>query len=32
VDRSGSVVQRFEPAVTPDSEEMVGAIEKQLKQ
>jgi glutathione peroxidase len=32
VDRSGSVVQRFEPAVIPDSEEMVGAIEKQLKQ
>jgi glutathione peroxidase len=32
VDRSGSVVQRFEPAVTMDSEEMVGAIEKQLKQ
>ena len=32
VDRSGSVVQRFEPAVTPDSEEMVGAIENQLKQ
>ena len=32
VDRSGNVVQRFEPAVTPDSKEMVGAIEKQLKQ
>jgi glutathione peroxidase len=31
VDRSGNVVQRFEPAVTPDSKEMVGAIEKQLK-
>ena len=32
VDRAGNVVQRFEPAVTPDSNEMVGAIEKQLKQ
>lgn len=31
VDRAGNVVQRFEPAVTPDSNEMVGAIEKQLK-
>ena len=31
VDRNGKVVQRFEPAVTPDSNEVVGAIEKQLK-
>ena len=31
VDRSGNVVQRFEPAVTPDSKEMIVAIEKQLK-
>jgi glutathione peroxidase len=31
VDRNGNVVQRFEPAVTPDSKEMVSAIEKQLK-
>ncbi len=31
VDRNGNVVQRFEPAVTPDSKEMVAAIEKQLK-
>ena len=31
VDRNGNVVQRFEPAVTPDSKEMTGAIEKQLK-
>ena len=31
VDRSGNVVQRFEPAVTPDSNEMLAAIEKQLK-
>jgi glutathione peroxidase len=31
VDRSGNVIQRFEPAVTPDSKEMTGAIEKQLK-
>lgn len=31
VDRSGKVVQRFEPAVTPDSPEMTGAIEKLLK-
>jgi len=31
VDRDGKVVQRFEPAVTPDSKEMTGAIEKQLK-
>ena len=32
VARDGKVVQRFEPAVTPDSKEMVAAIEKQLKQ
>jgi glutathione peroxidase len=31
VDRDGKVVQRFEPAVTPDSQEVTGAIEKQLK-
>ncbi len=31
VDRNGNVVQRFEPAVTPDSKEMTAAIEKQLK-
>jgi glutathione peroxidase len=31
VDRNGKVVQRFESAVTPDSPEMVAAIEKQLK-
>lgn len=30
VDRDGNVVQRFEPAVTPDSGEVTGAIEKQL--
>jgi glutathione peroxidase len=30
VDRNGNVVQRFESAVTPDSKEVVGAIEKQL--
>jgi glutathione peroxidase len=32
VDRNGNVVQRFEPAVTPDSAEVVSAIEKLLKQ
>jgi glutathione peroxidase len=32
VDRSGNVVQRFEPAVTPDSKEVVSAVEKLLKQ
>jgi glutathione peroxidase len=32
VDRNGNVVQRFESAVTPDSPEVVAAIEKQLKQ
>jgi glutathione peroxidase-family protein len=31
VDRDGKVIQRFEPAVTPDSKEMITAIEKQLK-
>src|SRR5271155_4596711 len=32
VDKNGNVVQRFEPAVTPDSKEVIAAIEKQLKQ
>jgi glutathione peroxidase len=31
VDRNGNVVQRFEPPVTPDSPEVVSAIEAQLK-
>jgi len=31
VDRKGNVVQRFEPAVTPDSKDVTSAIEKQLK-
>lgn len=31
VDRDGKVVQRFESAVTPDSKEVAGAIEKNLK-
>ena len=31
VERNGNVVQRFEPAVTPDSKEMTAAIEKQLQ-
>jgi glutathione peroxidase len=31
VDRNGNVVQRFESAVTPDSKEVTGAIEKALK-
>jgi len=31
VDRNGNVVQRFEPAVTPDSKEIASAIEQQLK-
>jgi glutathione peroxidase len=30
VDRDGKVVQRFEPAVTPDSKDVTSAIEKQL--
>jgi len=32
IDRSGNVVQRFEPATTPDSPEVIAAIEKYLKQ
>jgi glutathione peroxidase len=32
VDRNGNVVQRFESAVTPDSKEVIAAVEKQLKQ
>jgi glutathione peroxidase len=28
---NGKVVQRFEPAVTPDSKEVTGAIEKLVK-
>jgi glutathione peroxidase len=31
VDRDGKVVQRFESAVKPDSNELVSAIEKELK-
>jgi glutathione peroxidase len=31
VDRNGRVVQRFEPAVEPDSKELVSAIETALK-
>jgi len=31
IDRGGNVVQRFEPAVTPDSPEVVSAIERLLK-
>ncbi len=31
VDRNGKVVQRFEPAVTPDSQEVTTAIENLLK-
>src|SRR5215467_1312943 len=31
VDRNGNVVQRFEPAVTPDSREVTSAIDKQLQ-
>ena len=30
VDRDGKVVQRFEPAITPDSKEVTAAIEKAL--
>src|SRR5271154_2933930 len=30
VDRNGNVVERFESAVTPDSKEVVSAVEKQL--
>ena len=32
VDRNGNVVRRFEPQTTPDSPEVVAAIEKALKQ
>jgi glutathione peroxidase len=32
VDRNGNVVQRFEPKVTPDSPEVILAVEKLLKQ
>src|ERR1700678_1272179 len=32
VDRNGNVVQRFEPDVTPDSPQIIAAIEKALKQ
>jgi glutathione peroxidase len=32
VDRDGHVVHRFEPAVTPDSKELVDAVQKLLKQ
>jgi glutathione peroxidase len=32
VDRNGQVVQRFESAVTPDSKEVVSAVESQLSQ
>jgi glutathione peroxidase len=32
VDRNGNVVKRFEPGVTPDSPEVIAAIEKALKQ
>jgi glutathione peroxidase len=32
VDRNGNVIQRFEPEVTPDSKEVISAIERQLKQ
>jgi len=30
VDRNGNVVQRFEPDITPDSPQVIGAIEKEL--
>jgi glutathione peroxidase len=32
VDRNGNVVQRFESAVTPESKDVVSAVEKQLSQ
>jgi glutathione peroxidase len=32
VDRKGNVVQRFEPAVTPDSPEVTAAIENLLRE
>jgi len=31
VDRNGKVIQRFEPAVTPDSKDVTSAIEKHLQ-
>ena len=31
VDRDGKVIQRFEPAVEPDSKQVVAAIEAALK-
>jgi glutathione peroxidase len=31
VDRNGNVIQRFEPAVTPDSNEVISAIEKRAQ-
>jgi glutathione peroxidase len=31
VDRNGKVIARFEPAITPESAEVTGAIEKALK-
>lgn len=32
VDRKGNVIQRFEPATTPDSPQVISAIENALKQ
>lgn len=32
VDKNGNVVQRFEPEVTPESKDVVSAVEKLLKQ
>jgi glutathione peroxidase len=32
VDRDGKVVQRFEPAVTPEDAKVVSAVEELLKQ
>jgi glutathione peroxidase len=32
VDRNGNVVERFEPNVTPESENVVTSVEKLLKQ
>jgi glutathione peroxidase len=31
VDRNGKVIARFEPAITPESADVTGAIEKALK-
>jgi glutathione peroxidase len=31
VDRRGKVIARFEPAITPESADVTGAIEKALK-